>query len=224
MKPVAAAYNGVRARVGELTATLDETASGVRVPPCPRWTVHDVVAHLVGVVEDAMAGRLDGVATDPWTQAQVDARRQQSIPEMLGAWSEAAPPFEGMLDEIGPVGRQAVLDAVTHEHDIRTALGEPGSRQSDAVIIGYEFGAPVFLEDAEGHGARIRLEGVGAQAYGPSDALLRLEGSPFDLMRALTGRRSVEQIRAMAWSGECEPVLDMFTWGPFRPSAVAIDE
>jgi uncharacterized protein (TIGR03083 family) len=210
--------------VGELTGTLDETTSKARVPPCPRWTVHDVVAHLVGVVEDAMAGRLDGVATDPWTQAQVEARRQQSIPEMLAAWSEAAPPFEEVLDDIGPAGRQAVLDAVTHEHDIRTALAEPGARQSDAVMIGYEFGAPVFLDDAEGHGARIRLEGAGVQAYGPPDAALRLEGTPFDLMRALTGRRSVEQIRAMAWSGECDPVLDVFTWGPFRPSAVAIDE
>lgn len=224
MKPIAAAYSGVRARVGELTGSLDETISGTPVPPCPRWTVHDVVAHLVGVVEDAMAGRLDGVATDPWTQAQVDARREQSIPEMLAAWSQAAPPFEAMLDEIGPVGRQAVLDAVTHEHDIRTALGEPGARQSDAVIIGYGFGAPVFVEEAESHGARIRLEGVGVRAYGATDAPLRIGGTPFDLMRALTGRRSLEQIRAMAWSGECEPALDMFTWGPFRPSAVAIDE
>jgi uncharacterized protein (TIGR03083 family) len=224
VKPVAAAYNGVRARVGELTGTLDETASWTPVPPCPRWSVHDVVAHLVGVVEDALAGRLDGVATDPWTQAQVEARKDQSIPEMLASWSAAAPPFEGLLDDIGPVGRQAVLDAVTHEHDIRTALGESAARQSDAVIIGYEFGAPVFLEDAEGHGARIRLEGFGVQAFGPIDAPLRLQGSPFDLMRALTGRRSLEQIRAMAWSGECEPVLDVFTWGPFQPSGVGIDE
>jgi uncharacterized protein (TIGR03083 family) len=210
--------------VGELTESLDETTSRTLVPPCPRWSVHDVVAHLVGVVVDAMAGRLDGVATDPWTQAQVEARKEQSIPQMLASWSTAAPPFEGMLDEIGPVGRQAVLDAVTHEHDIRTALGETSARQSDAVIIGYEFGAPAFLEDAEGHGARIRLEGAGVQAFGPLDAPLRLQGSPFDLMRALTGRRSLEQIHAMAWSGECEPILDVFTWGPFQPSAVAIDE
>ncbi len=224
MKPVAAAYNGVRARVDELTEALDERDSGTPVPPCPKWTVHDVVAHLVGVVEDAMTGRLDGVATEPWTQAQVDARLQQSIPEMLASWSEAAPSFEGMLDEIGPIGRQAVLDAVTHEHDIRTALGKPGARESDAVMIGYEFGAPVFLEGAAAQGTHIRLEGVGANDYGPSDVPLRLEGTPFDLMRALTGRRSVQQIRAMAWSGDCELALDVFTWGPFRPSATAIDE
>ena len=162
--------------MGELTESLDETASGKPVPPCPRWSVHDVVAHLVGVVEDAMAGRLDGVATDPWTQAQVEARKQQSIPQMLASWSTAAPPFEGMLDEIGPVGRQAVLDAVTHEHDIRTALGEPAARQPDAVIIGYEFGAPAFLEDAEGHGARIRLEGVDVQPFGPLDRAFAAPG------------------------------------------------
>ena len=35
------------------------------------WTVKDVVAHLCGACEDILAGRLEGVATDPWTEAQV---------------------------------------------------------------------------------------------------------------------------------------------------------
>lgn len=224
VKPVAAAYRGVRARIVQLTGELAEQGGRTPVPPCPKWTVHDVVAHLVGVVEDAMAGRLDGVATDPWTQAQVEARRDQSIAAMLAAWSEAAPAFEDILDAVGPMGRQAVLDTVTHEHDIRTALRQAGARQSDAVTIGYEFGASVFLENAESRGIRIRLEGAGVPAYGSSDAPLRLEGTPFDLMRALTGRRSVEQIRSMTWSADCESALGVFTWGPFHPAAARIDE
>jgi uncharacterized protein (TIGR03083 family) len=224
MSQVGTAYSGVRQRVSELTGSIDERGGRTPVPPCPLWTVHDVVAHLVGVVEDATAGCLDGVATDPWTQAQVEAHRNDSIPTMLHRWSEVAPPFEGLLDDIGAVGRQAVLDAVTHEHDIRSALGRPGARRSDAVMIGYDFGAPRFLENAEAKGVSIRLGGVGSQRYGPPDAPLRLEGMPFDLMRALTGRRSVAQIRAMAWSSDCEPALGAFTWGPFRPAEIPIDE
>src|SRR3954462_336182 len=100
------------------------------VPTCPRWSVHDVVAHLTGVVSDALDGRLDGVATDPWTAAQVDARRDHSVRDMLAEWNTRAPAFEELLDGMGEPGRQAVGDAVTHEHDIRAALRVPAARES----------------------------------------------------------------------------------------------
>jgi uncharacterized protein (TIGR03083 family) len=226
MDQVGSAYAAVRTRVTDLTRDLDEAGEVATVPTCPRWTVHDVVAHLAGVVDDALAGRLDGVATDPWTQAQVDARRGEPIGAMLAAWEAAAPPFEDLLDHIGPPGRQAVLDAVSHEHDIRTALGCPGARDSDAVTIGYDFIATMFIGSARQQGIPIRLGGVDADDRGPADATHRLEGSAFDLMRAMTGRRSVDQLRAMAWtgSGTCEDALAAFTYGPFRPAVVFIDE
>jgi uncharacterized protein (TIGR03083 family) len=225
MDQVGTAYAAVRTRITQLTRDLDEAAGMATVPTCPRWTVHDVVAHLAGVADDALAGRLEGVATDPWTQAQVDARRGEPIDAMLADW-EAAAAFEDLLDHIGPPGRQAVLDAVSHEHDIRTALGCPGARDSDAVMIGYDFIATVFIGSAQQQGIPIRTRGIGADDHGPADAALRLDGSAFDLMRAMTGRRSVDQLRGMAWSGSgtCEDALVAFTYGPFRPAAVAIDE
>lgn len=146
---VGAAYASCRGRIGELVrAAGDGKAKASVVPACPEWSVHDVVAHVAGVVADALAGRLDGVATDPWTAAQVDARRDRSVDEVLEEWETGAPTFEGLLDAIGDPGRQAVLDVVTHEHDIRGALGAAGARDSDAVRIGLGFVAPRFIEAA----------------------------------------------------------------------------
>src|SRR3954466_6004242 len=115
MGEVADAYAGCRQRIGDLTRDLDEAHAASTVPTCPKWSVHDVIAHVSGVVDDVLAGRLDGIASEPWTTAQVDARRARSIVEMLAEWDAAAPLFEGMLDEIGTRGRQAVADVVTHE-------------------------------------------------------------------------------------------------------------
>lgn len=224
MGEVADAYAGCRARIGALVRDLEPAAASLTVPSCPEWTVHDVVAHVSGVVDDALNGRLDGVATDPWTAAQVEARRDRPIPQMLDEWLEGAPAFEALLDEIGPPGRQAVADLVTHEHDIRGALGQPGARDSDAVAIGSRFVANGFVAATRDMGVRARAEAAGLYALGPDDAEVTLRGSAFELLRAMTGRRSVEQIRELDCDGDVERVLPAFTFGPFRPAAKRIDE
>jgi uncharacterized protein (TIGR03083 family) len=194
------------------------------VPTCPAWSLHDVVAHVAGVVDDALAGRLDGVATEPWTAAQVDARRGRPVADIVAEWNAAAPAFEGILDQIGPSGRQAVLDVVTHEHDIRCALGAAGHRDSDAVAIGLTFVGPRFVEVAAENGLAVGVEATTGARWGAEDAPLVLSGSPFELVRALTGRRSVDQLRALDWRGDCEPALGAFTYGPFHPAAQPIEE
>jgi hypothetical protein len=64
-----AAYGVVRERVTALVRTLDPAAEATPVPATPAWSVHDLLAHLVGVSRDAVEGRLDGVSTDAWTAA-----------------------------------------------------------------------------------------------------------------------------------------------------------
>jgi uncharacterized protein (TIGR03083 family) len=223
---VGAAYASCRARIGELVrAAGDERATATVVPACPGWSVHHVVAHLAGVVADALAGNLEGVATDPWTAAQVDARRGRTVDEIVDEWDAAAPAFEAFLDAIGDPGRQAVLDAVTHEHDIRGALGRPGGREADAVRIGLGFIGPRFVEAAGERGVQVRVVSDHGHVYGREDAPLTLSGSPFDLVRALTGRRSPDQLRAMAWDGDAsDAVIAAFTYGPFTPATSPIEE
>src|SRR5262249_10638714 len=68
------AYRELRLRVTALMADVDDETMASPSPATPEWTVHDVLAHLVGVTDDVVNGRLDGIATDEWTQKQVDAR------------------------------------------------------------------------------------------------------------------------------------------------------
>ena len=219
MGAVADAYVGCRTRITDLVHGLDAARAALPVAACPNWTAHDVVAHITGVVDDVLSGRLDGVATDGWTAAQVEARRGTTIDEMLTAWHAQAPNFESFLDDIGPPGRQAVGDLVTHEHDLRGALGQPGARASDAVTMGFAFMARGFINAARAQGVSVRVGPVGE-----ADASIALDGEPFELMRAVTGRRSAAQLRAFAWRGDVDAALPLFTWGPFRPAPLPIIE
>jgi uncharacterized protein (TIGR03083 family) len=221
---VGAAYAGCRQRITDLTSRLDEQRAAQPVATCPLWTVHDVVAHLAGVVDDALAGRLDGAATEPWTATQVDARRGTPIAAMLADWDAQAPAFEELLDAIGDPGRQVVADIVTHEHDLRSALGEPDARDSDAVHIGVGFLAPRFVGAAAQSGLVVRVRANDGASFGDEGAEVVLTGDAFELLRAMTGRRSVDQLRSMDWHGDREAVLPAFTFGPFHPSTDDIEE
>jgi hypothetical protein len=183
-----------------------------------------VVAHVAGVVGDVLAGRIDGIATEPWTHAQVDARRARPLAEIVDEWDEQARILEGFLDAAGARGRQAVADVATHEHDVRGALGAPGARDSDAVRIGLGFLAAALASSAGALGVRLRVESLDGEMFGEEGATIVLRGHPWELMRAMTGRRSVDQLRAMEWSGFDEAVLPAFAFGPFQPAEAPIVE
>ena len=222
MGDVGSAYQGARER---MTALLRDADPTVRVPACPDWSVKDVASHMAGVVDDVLAGRLGGVGTDPWTAKQVATRTDRSMGEILDEWNEKAPAFEAMLDSLGPPGEQAVFDVVSHEHDVRGALGQPGAQDSDAVDMGLRWIANNFVTlvaDA-GHGA-VRVIAAEGQAWGPEDAPATLRAPAFELVRALTGRRSHKQIRAFDWSVDPEPYLPLFEFGPFHPPADDVRE
>jgi len=224
MGEVGAAYAGCRARITEIVGRLDEERVSTMVPTCPDWSVHDVVAHLSGGVEDAMTGRLEGLGTERWTAAQVEARRDTPTPEILEDWNRRAPVFEKFLDPAGELGRQAVADIVSHEHDIRTALSVPGARDSDAVRIALGWSAAQLIASAAVHGVALRVQDPEGLDLGRARADVTLKGSAFELLRAVTGRRSVEQLREMDWAGDCETVIPAFSWFSLRPAEKRIAE
>lgn len=246
MGDIGEVYADGRRRITELVAQASPEQLQAVVPSCPDWTVTDVVAHLAGVCTDVLEGRIEGVATDPWTAAQVEARKGRSIEALVDEWSTAAPQVEAMAAHFpGRVGTQWVIDLTTHEHDIRLALGEPGARDSEAVQMGLGFvvgglaatvaarGLPPLEVKADGSswvvGGGDGETDMGAILLGAEPPMggtpeATVEAPAFELFRALTGRRSADQVRRYSWTGDPDPYLPAFEFGPFKTSPVDITE
>jgi uncharacterized protein (TIGR03083 family) len=221
---VGVVYAAGRERVVELVGGLTAEAASTPVPACPEWRVHDLLAHVAGVCSDVLAGRLDGAGTDPWTEAQVAARRDRDLGEIVAEWNETAPQVEAIAKDFGPAGKQWVFDFASHEQDLRGALAAPGARSSDAWWIELEFITPAFHAGAAARDlAPVRIVTGDREWVAAGTAPVEtLTVDPFELGRALTGRRSADQIRAFGWSTDPEPYLGAFEFGPFtlRPTAL----
>lgn len=207
----------------ELTALLrehqpDEVAD-LPVPACPEWTVRDVVAHLVGVARDVLDGNLEGVSTEPWTRAHVDRVADRTLDEILDEWSELDPQVEEISGAFGDAEEQWLMDCLTHDADIRGALGAEPDRGSLALVVATGFLAANFQTQARRRGLPVPRLVAGEDEWTPPDG--QVDGTAmaplFELFRGLTGRRSLDQIRNWGWDVECDPFLPAFTWGPFTP-------
>jgi uncharacterized protein (TIGR03083 family) len=205
-------YAATRERVTTMVRELDDAALRTPVRACPGWTVHDVVAHFAGAVTDALAGRLEGVGGDAWTAAQVEARRDVPVADMLDEWAGASPQFEDALRAIGPpLAGTAVSDAFQHEQDIRGTLDLQGGRDLDLMLASIESYATGLGPRLQQRGlAPLRLE-AGAHEFmaGDGEPGATVIAEPFELTRALGGRRTVEEVRRLHWDGDAEPYVPL---------------
>jgi uncharacterized protein (TIGR03083 family) len=223
----ASEYRQLRTRVVDLVRGCDAEALVAVSPATPEWRVRDVLAHLSGVSADITAGNLDGVATDPWTAAQVDARRDCPIGQLLDEWEEEGTKLEAVIRGAPdlPGWNTLLFDAATHEQDIRTALGVPGMRDREPIVS-------LVGNMVEGVGQKLRDEGAGSIRFDFGDDLLVAgEGDPastlsttrFEVFRAVTGRRSDAQLRAYPW--DPEPRVEYLILNPiFRPRTTDLAE
>jgi uncharacterized protein (TIGR03083 family) len=205
-----------------VSALVSETDAAVRVPACPEWSVKDVLAHVTGVCADILAGRLDGVATQVWTQRQVDERRSKTVSEIVAEWNEAAPQVEAICSNFGGAEVQWLMDTITHEHDIRGALSKPGARDDEAIALGLDW----LTKNIGGEITAMRVETTEGDEHvmGAGEPQATVRGPRFEMLRALTGRRSKEQIAAFDWKGDFSCHLEAFRQGPFEIAAESIRE
>jgi uncharacterized protein (TIGR03083 family) len=214
-------YGACRERVGELVRHLDDAQLATAVPATPAWSVHDVVAHLVGITADVNAGNLDGIGSDPWTAAQVGARADTPIAVLLDEWSTAAPQFEAGLTAIGGLlAAGAVADIWNHEQDIRGALGVEGGRDPEAEKLAIEGYAALRAGTLDAAGlAPLRLRaGVDEYTTGEGEPGATVTTEPFEIARLLCIRRTADEARAYRWEGDAEPyVVALTADGPAAP-------
>lgn len=216
-------YTGTRERVIALVAGLDEDALAHPVAACPGWSVRDVLAHLAAIAEDAPAGRLTGPPSDAGTAAQVARFAGRDLAGILAAWAAAAPAFGQLIATSRPW--PAVIDIASHEQDIRTALGEPGARDTEVIRecagrllrwLRPPVPLRVVVEDAEFQTGRRGRPGPGGEPG------LCLTTTRFEAFRWRMGRRSRAQLAALDWSGDPSPVLGHLT--VFGPAASDVRE
>lgn len=224
-----AAYRGVRERTRAMLADVDDrVAAATVVPCCPEWTVVEVVGHMCGVADDVLAGRLDGVGTAPWADAQAERLAPLGLAGVLNRWDELGPQLEAIGSAFpARPATQMVFDVTTHEHDVRGALGRPGARDLEALAVPLDF----IVSMLDGF---VRERGLGTLAIeidqgwstvagdGPPEVALR--ASAFDVFRGFGGRRSLDQVHALGWDGDPEPYLGLFAAGPLEPPAMSILE
>jgi hypothetical protein len=220
-----AAYRLVYGRVDALLRGRADVAE-LTVPACPTWTVRQTVAHLTGVAQDVVSLNLEGAGTDSWTRAQVDRLDGNSIDELLDSWGQMIDPVTARLGQDGlegPAG-QTVFDALTHEHDIRGALGEPGSRTGDpAFAVAAGFLTTTFdliSRQTGGTALRLTTPTVGSLQLGDpvnTKDHLTLDVSDFEALRAFGGRRSARQLLALPWQGDPTNLLTALSNHAIRP-------
>lgn len=233
MDGIGGIYGEGRARLSAVVAGLGAEDGDTRVPSCPAWTVRDVIAHLAGCCADVASGNMEGFSTEAWADAQVRQRRQSTMAELVGEWSTIGPRLEAVAHRFPPrMGRIWVLDLTAHEHDVRGALCRPGARDSRGIDMGLgllvEEGLHSQLSEMSLGPLAVRTTRkswvVGSGSSAAVDPVASLDATSFELFRALTGRRSVDQITRMEWSVDPGPFLPAFQFGTFTTSPADIVE
>lgn len=203
-----------------------------RVPACPEWEVHDVLAHVVGLASDAVTGRLPTMelleqwrddqvmeARDRMTAGQVERQGDRSIKRLADDWRRLIPTISPMLrDEIpfpdpAPFGVGAVLitDLEIHYQDVRGALGLPAATDGPALSLAlatYCFGVDYRIRTLDLPALAVRYAGK-QRILGDGEPRATVAGDRFELLRAFGGRRSRKQILALDWQGDPGPYLPL---------------
>ena len=218
--PLPVLYAETRQRLTDLVLARPEDWDRP-VPATPGWSVHDVVAHLTGVAEDVAGGAsVSFPPSEEWTAGHVARGRDLSVPALLEAWATAGPAVEEFLG--ARTVWAPVLDAGSHEQDIRGALGDTGARDSAVVTVG----ARVLLKGLQvPRPLIVRTEGgdvrVGAGDGDAATLTTTLTTTTFEAFRWRMGRRSRRQLAAMDWAGDPGPYLDhLCVFGPAEHDVV----
>ncbi|GAA2597212.1 maleylpyruvate isomerase family mycothiol-dependent enzyme [Actinomadura fulvescens] len=217
-------YRRIRHDVARLVADRPDAAV-LPVPACPEWTVRDLVDHLADVCTVATRRLTTGEFVRP---GRVPTPGAPALPRLLDSWAERGERLDELVaastDRLSDV---LVMDAFTHELDLRHALGSPPPAGHPAYPGMLDFVANAVLAQVSTLGLpplEIVTPGARWTNQGERPAVTLAAADRHDLYRTLTGRRTHEQIAALSWSRDPGAWLPAFSWGPFTPPATPVEE
>jgi uncharacterized protein (TIGR03083 family) len=202
-------WTNTQRRVVELVESLNEDETQRAVPACPDWTVTQLLAHMVGLNADVLAGDEPDDHNSTWTQRQVDHRAGREPADLVAEWLALTQPMQDWMREHGS---RPLNDAVIHEQDMRGAVDRPGGRDTDGLVAVRELMAERFATRVRAaHLAPVELRSpVWIFSTGDGDPGLELFAPEFDLTRALMTRRTADQLRQWSTAGTIDPYLPVF--------------
>ncbi len=237
MVDLTAAYDEVRERFSAVALGLDHAQAELPVRSCPGWSVHDVLAHHVGVITDASTGnapeipegvdflrdfdQVIGTVFADMSARQVRERASVPVAQLVDEWGSASRLVWSMFRGERPVAAFPIPpevapsvvmnDVIVHEGDVRAALGLEPAPETTALslaLTNYSFMAAVKVQAAGLPALRLRYDDR-EKVIGAGEPVATLAGSRHDLVRVLASRRSREQILAMDWEGDPSPYGDL---------------
>lgn len=199
-------YHATRARVTELVRDLPADDLARPVPACPEWVVSDLVAHLVGIPEALSSGDYPSGDLQAWLDRLVAERREVPVRELLDRWEACAVATSAVIDGSGSL---LFIDAVSHEHDLRGAVGRPGSRGVPEVRAAVQLLLDLLAPEiaAAGLGALVVDSGEVTWASQFTRPGCTIKVDPWEAIRVLQSRRTVEELRALPHTGDLEPYV-----------------
>jgi uncharacterized protein (TIGR03083 family) len=175
-----------RADLAEFLATLTPQQWATR-SLCTKWTVKDVVAHLISYEELGTLGLLKRFLKGGIVRANqvgVDEFAPMSTQQLLEFLRNHLTP-QGLTAGFG--GMIALVDGTIHHQDIRRSLGRPRTVPADRLerVLGLVPGNPRLGAGRRIRGLRLRANdidwahGRGPEVTGPGEALLMaMSGRP----------------------------------------------
>lgn len=232
MAEVVDIYEQLRQEISELVAGLDPDQLEQPVPATPGWSIREVVSHLAADATylnrgdfpseffEAFGDEAAVVTLNTWTARQIEERRDRPLEDILQEWKNSAHELTAMMrgEKPWPEGilpfadRVITTDAAVHQQDIYGALGIERGREAVAIKIalsGYIVTMGWRLPSAGL--APVRFD-VGEKSYtaGEGEPAATVRAPRWELFRAMSGRRSPEQIAAYEWEGEADPYIPYF--------------
>ena len=212
MASYGAEYRGARLEMGELTRALPPGDLNRKVPATPEWSVKDLIAHVAGIAADIVRGNVADAGAPEWTAAQIEAARDVPLEELLATWEKSSAQVEPLLDTLHPTAAALTVgDLVVHEHDLRGALANRDGRDTERLMLSLAAYTRRFgkrIKDAGLPTVRV-IAGTEEWNAGLDEPQIDLRDDPFELFRAITGRRTKDEIRKLGWDGDPEPYVNL---------------
>ena len=212
-----------------LIESFDDETLGAAVPACPDWSVGDLVAHVVGVAEDAARGAYFPQATEAWRDPGIAAARDAWTAQHVDRYLDRT--RDGLLRGLDHHGSRLVTslrrgdgpfadgppwlvvapvaDLAVHLADLREAIGAPPEAGGAAARLGFA----VYRDWLHERVVRRQLpalrlsDGHREWPAGEGNAVGGVTASAHELFRMISGRRSPAQIGHYDWTVDPTPYL-----------------